>query len=325
LFDTIRLGAEDVTLDIGRLRKSGFVKMSSEKVDAEGVITESVLFRLLRADESPSFLQYYPTSGNVALETSLPKVWFGGQNVSMLSPEDISPALDELSNRVADLVGDVPHCGLWGIRGRCDPVFCWDTFWSGRRHTVDYLHAFRNVELPRHYCQAVDREATLYWRNGSRVIRLYDKEAETKLDIARGLLRFETQLKHSKKELGDVAGITSTKARDVLTWNTARSILQKYLDGLGGDLVVTDDERLFQFLREKVGNTKAIRLIGFVFASRLYSRDELERQGHSRKTLWRYSSEIKKSGASVGESKSGLLPPLVLPGDEYTGAAGVLA
>jgi hypothetical protein len=124
LFDTIRLGTEDVTLDIGRLRKSGFVKMSSEKVDAEGVITESVLFRLLRADESPSFLQYFPTSGNVALETSLPKVWFGGQNVSMLSPEDVSPALDELSNRVADLVGDVPHCGLWDIRGRVDPVFC---------------------------------------------------------------------------------------------------------------------------------------------------------------------------------------------------------
>lgn len=323
MFDTVRLGIEGIELDTDKLKKRGWSWVTFGQTDAEGVATEKTIFSPPEVDY-PHYLRYLPLSGTLKLETSLPKVCFGGENFRLLAPGDVCRALDDLSNRVSDLTGaDIPHCGDWDIRGRCDAVFSWDTTWGGKIHVADYLHAFKSVELPRHYSQAVDREATLYWRNRQRVIRLYDKEKESGVKAARGLLRFEVQLNHAKKELSDVARVPSIKARDALTWQAARSVLQNYLDGLGADLVVTDDEQLFQLLRERCKNTKAIRLIGFVFVSRMYSRDELLEQGYKRNWLWRNAREINRAGASVGASKSGLLPPLTLP-REYNGAVGRL-
>jgi hypothetical protein len=319
MFDTVRLSTE-TTIHPDRLKSRGWSWFTSGHRDAEGMEVEQTCYSPPEIDH-PHYIRYYPASGTLKIETSLPKV-LHGENVTLLSADEVDKTLDELSNRVSDVTGaDIPHVGDWTVRGRVDAVFAWDTRFGGKSHIGDYLHAFKSVELPRHYCQAVDREETLYWRNSSRVIRMYDKEKETGMKEASGLLRFEVQLNHAKKELTDL-GASSIKARDVLHWHTARAVLNRYLDGLGADLVITDEEKLFQHLRENSGNTKAFRLIGCIRASQFYSRDELIGLGYSRKTLWRYSNEIYKAGASMGTSKCGLLPPLTLPGeDDYNGKA----
>lgn len=319
MFDTIRLGAIEVEIDPGRLLSKGWTEQRSKRVDAEGVASESVCYRLVRAGTSPQFVQYSPASGTLKLETSLPKV-IHGENVSLLRSEEVGPTLDELSNRVGDMVGcEVPHCGEWNVRGRVDAVFSWN---AGSRVSA-YLHAFKGVQLPRHYNQSVDSERTLYWRNHQRVLRMYDKQKETGLDLARGLLRFEAQLNHAKSEFERLMEVETMKAKQVLNWESARAVLQNYLDRLGADLVIADQEKLFEQLRAKCGNAKAIRLMGLISVMGLYSRDELISMGYSRKTLWRNVREINSAGATATNSDSGVLSPLTLP-KMYTGDVGFL-
>lgn len=319
MFDTVRLSTEDVELDLNRLRVKGWTKLTREKMDCEGMIQSGEIWRPDLKGKHPHYLQYTPSRGELKLETSLPKVLYG-ENVSLLKPDDVTRTLDEISNRVSDFVGGaILPVSEWDVRGRIDAVFSWQ---AGAK-VADYLHAFKAVELPRHYSQAVDRQATLYWRNSQRVLRLYDKHREQPdVSKSRGQLRFEAQLNHAKGEL-EKMGTNSTKAKDILNWQNARAILDGYLTGLGADLVVTSEEKLFSLLVERCGATKAVRLMGFISASKMFGRDELIERGFKRNYCWRSAKEIAKAGASVGTSKSGLLPPLTLPAD-YDGAPGRL-
>ena len=317
MFDTVRLGVAGLSTDIGQLKKRGWEQITRTR-NVQGKDFETVQLVLWRQGESPHRLSYSPEPwGELKVETSLPKILYD-DNVELLRDGDIPAVLDELSNRVADSFGDIPHVSGWNIRGRFDAVFGWDTIWGGENHIPDYLHAFKSLELPRHYSQSVDRESTLYWRNKSRVIRMYDKEAESKLEKACGILRFEVQSNRAKSELKR-AGMESIKVEDVLTWDNAKVILESYLSKLGTDLVVTDEEKAFRLMIKNLGYPKARRLLGTIHAHRIFSRDELENMGASRKTLWREVREINNIGLSVATSESGLLPPLTLP-EKYDGS-----
>ena len=319
MFDTVRLGCDGQDLAVSRLMKSGFVKSTSERIDCEGVTKSRVQFRRFGDGESPSYLAWSPDSGNLVLEQSLPKVLWE-HNYRLLSPGDMPKVFETLSEDISKLIGGgVPGVEDWYIRGRADAVFSWDTIWSGTGHQAEYLHAFKSVELPRHFTQAIDREATLYWRNSARLIRLYDKEKETKVKAARGLLRFEVQLRHTKAEVSRLVGLDTIKASDVLTWPVSRALLANYLDGLGADLVISSEENLARTLIDRCGKARGRRLLGFVYLSRLYSREELLTMGFERTMLWRDLREITKAGCSLGSSESGLLPALELPGEDYSG------
>ncbi|HID43003.1 MAG TPA: hypothetical protein EYP30_04380 [Archaeoglobaceae archaeon] len=317
MFDTVRLNTVGLYKDISQLKKRGWEQITRTR-SIQGKEFKKVQL-VLKRSESPHYLFYSPDPwGELKVETSLPKILYG-DNVELLKDEDIPSTLDELSNRVVDLFGDIPHMGGWRVHGRIDAVFGWNAIWDNENHIVDYLHAFKSLELPRHYSQSVDRESTLYWRNKSRVIRMYDKEAEAKVDKACGILRFEVQSNRASSELKDVAKVESTKAKDVLTWNNAKSILERYLDRLGTDLVVTDEEKAFRLMIKHFGYTKARRLLGVIHAHRIFSRDELENMGASRITLWRDVREVNSIGLSVATNESGLLPPLTLP-EKYDGS-----
>ncbi len=314
MFDSVRLVASEIELDPGKLWLRGWHERMDRSNREHGDMRS---WALKQKGEQPSYLQYSPAKGELKVETSLPKVLFG-QNIDLLSPSDIMPALDELSNRISDLVGgDVSHAGTWDVRGRVDSVYSWN---AGDR-LPDYLHAFKSVELPRHYLQTFGRDQTLAWRNQSRTVRLYDKFEESGSDRARGLLRFEVQANRAQGELRKIARAESMRAKSVLSWGVARAILDHYLGQLGGDLVVTSDEKLFNLLVAKSGRKKAFRLLGFIAASKLYGRGELIARGFSRKTLWRIAREVNDAGASVGTVESGLLPPLALP-KRFDGSAG---
>jgi hypothetical protein len=320
VFDTVRLGVAGLDTDIGMLKRRGWEQITRTR-NVQGEDCDTVQLVSLRRDESPHYLSYSPEShntwGELKVETSLPKMLYD-DNVELLRDEDMPAVLDELSNRVSDAFGDIPHVGEWNVRGRFDAVFGWDAKGDGCNHVPDYLHAFKSLELPRHYSQSVDRESTLYWRNKSRVIRMYDKEAESKLDKACGTLRFEVQSNRAKSELKR-SGVESLKVQDVLTWDNAKAILESYLGKLGADLVVTDEEKAFRTMVGELGYPKARRLLGTIHAHRIFSRDELENMGASRKTLWREVREINNIGLSVATSESGLLPPLTLP-EKYDGS-----
>jgi len=317
MFDTVRLATSGLDADTSRLKQHGWEQITRTR-SVLGKEIESVQFVLRQRDVSPHYFSYSPDPwGELKIETSLPKILYG-DNIDLLSNKDIPIVLDELSNRVADSFGDIPHISEWHVHGRIDAVFGWNAIWDNENHVIDYLHVFKSLELPHHYSQSVDRESTLYWRNKSRVIRMYDKEAEIKLDKARGILRFEVQSNRAKSELKNTSGVESMKAKDILTWDNAKVILERYLGRLGTDLVVTDEEKAFRLMIKHFGYSRARRLLGVIHAHRIFSRDELENMGASRKTLWREVREINSIGLSVATNESGLLPPLTLP-EEYNG------
>lgn len=314
MFDTVRLQTDNVGLSAERLKRAGWMQRITREMDkTTGEMKESSHWRLQR-DASPHFLQYSPDDDTLIVETSLPKVIYG-DNIQMLKPADVPRALGELTNRVADAVqdADIPDCALWRLRGRADAVFSWDV--GGR--VRDYLHAYKSLGLPRHHSQAVDVDATLYWKNGERTIRMYDKHCETKDDAARGLLRFEIQPRRARAELGTLADAPAVHA---LTWKNAHRVLSKHLEALGGSLIVTDEERLFKRLRDAYGPTKALRLMGHVLMATHYGRDELMAMGVNRSTIWRAATQVKKAGANATTAKTGLLPSLQLPAvGDYAG------
>jgi hypothetical protein len=317
VFDTVRLGVAGLDADIGMLKRLGWEQITRTR-NVGGKDVDTVQLVSLRRDESPHYLSYSPEPlGELKVETSLPKMFYE-DNVSLLRDEDMPAVFDELSNRVSEAFGDIPHVGEWNIRGRFDAVFGWNAIQQGKNFVPDYLHAFKSLELPRHYSQSVDRESTLYWRNKSRVIRMYDKEAESKLDKACGILRFEVQSNRAKAELKR-SGVESLKAQDVLTWDNAKVILKSYLSKLGADLVVTDEEKAFRTMIGELGYPKARRLLGAIHAHRIFSHDELISMGTARNTLWRDVREVNDIGLSVATSESGFLPPLTLP-KKYDGS-----
>ena len=320
MFDTVRAQVR-CELDPGRLLRGGFHRHVDQSKDAEGREIEVIAYDLHLPGQSPHYLAYLPPkqsdaddpAGCLKVETSLPKV-LRGENVTLLSPGDVQPCFDFVSNRISDKVGDVGNFGDFDVRGRVDAVYSWVT-----SHTDDFLHAFKQMNLGRHVSQSIDREATVYWRNRQRVIRAYDKFKESGLDIAKNQLRFEVQLNHAKGELERVAGVTSTKLCDLVNWETAKSVLQFYLSALGADLMIADDEKLVKHVLKNCSVIRAQRLLGALLMQRAYSRDELIRRGVSRRTFYRSRAEIREIGISEGSARTGILPALRLP-DVYTGA-----
>jgi hypothetical protein len=319
MFDTVRAQVR-CELDPGRLLGAGFHRHVDQKLDGEGRQIEVVAYDLHLPGGSPHYLAYLPPkqadpkdpAGCLKAEMSLPKV-LRGENVTMVGPGEVERCFDLVSNRISEKVGDVGDFGDFDVRGRVDAVFGFQTC-----HVDDYLHALKQMHLGRHVSQSVDRDATVYWRNRQRVIRAYDKFKESGLESAKDQLRFEVQLNHAKGELARVAGVTSTKMRDVVNWETAKSILGWYLCALGGDLMIADDEKLVKHLLKSCGGVRARRLLGALMMQRIYSRDELVRRGISRKTFYRDRAEIRGIGLSEGSTRTGILPALRLP-DRYTG------
>ncbi len=317
MIDTIRMDCE-LTPDVSKLMRSGFSRGTVEKVDASGEVHDRTVYTWSKKGGHPHFVQYLPEVGVVKAEMSLPKVLYG-ENVSMIGPGESEKVLDVVSNRISDLVGDMPAVREWNVRGRLDCVFSWD---AGKQ-VYDYLQAFKSVGLPRHTTEMVDKEATLYWWNSTRRLRMYDKFKESQEQKAKGLLRFEVQLNHAKQELGAL-GIHSTRLGDIVNWGTAKKVLEEYLGRLGGDLVICDDMKLAKSLVQKVGPAKARRLMGAIVLYRMFSNSDLEALGFERHMAARDRREVARVGLSVGKADRGVLPPLQLPA-VYDGMPGRLS
>ncbi len=317
MVDTARIQVPEVDIDISRLQQRGWRKNISSLTDTEGRFRESISLTKTNPGNVPHFMAYYASSGLVVAEANLPRI-VHGDNVSMLSPEDLTLALDELSDRMANQIrGALPHIQEWEIAGRLDWIYQWQV-----GHLVgDYLSALSRVYIPRHRTECINGATTVYWKNGVRWLRAYDKAAESKRDMAKGLLRFEVEMKRPKSEIKKLASTSSSKVKDVLNWKTAKPVLEHYLGELKADLFITDEERVISILLDKCDRKQATRLVGFLSLTRLFSRQELLNKGFKRNWLWRNGRDVMNVGLSAGAANSGLLPPLLLPKD-YDGSPG---
>jgi hypothetical protein len=336
LFDTVRFAIDLPNTPPGLMR-GGWDRVTSESFDASGYRLERTKFVRAKEGDLPAFIQYVPGEG-LKFEASLPRL-VHGSNVQLLAPADVAPALDALADRVTELVGvALPDPEDWSIAGRADAVYSWDT--TGAATIADYMQAFKPREIPRHYSQAVDRDSTLYWRNKSRVSRLYDKGEESGLPEARGLLRFEVQSRRFKAELRALGlhgekDLSPVRAGKVLNWSTARAVLARQLLALGADLVVTNEAaliaRLLEAVRPSTGKQlrpgTVARMLGVIHLLKEFGFDGLEDRGFARRTLFRWRSELAEFAVPIGAVRDGLvLPSLLLPGaGEYSGASQKLA
>lgn len=232
MIDTVRCGLSDVELEAGRLLAKGWTKV--DYVEGVGETRrERTQYVLQRKRASPHYLAYSPTNGRLKCELSFPKLLYQN-NVEMVKPQDVERGLDRLSEQVSHFCGREVDMAEAEIQGRADFVYSFDARWAGRSHVQEYLDAFSALEMPHHYSQNVARDATLYWRNGQRVIRMYDKEKESGLKAAAGQLRFEVQENHTKAAMDRLFGENSVQVKDVINWETARGVLSWYLDQMGG-------------------------------------------------------------------------------------------
>jgi len=324
VFDTIRVGFNEVDLDPEKLMRKGWVRAEYEQRDAEGVPKLTDGYSLRREKLSPHFLSWSPGNGRLKLETSFPKMLYGN-NVMLIQPGDVERGLHRLSEIVSDVTGQAVDAWESGeVQGRVDFVFAYDTSWDGRGHVGDYLDAFKSLELPRHYTQNVAKDATLYWRNGARVIRMYDKFRESREAQAKNILRFEVQENHTKAVMERLGHLGSMRVSEVARWDVAKRVLGGYLEGMGADLVVSNERELARRLVKEVGPARARRLMGYIVYLRLYGRQGMEGLGFERTMPWRDKREIERVGmaAAVNDRDGGacLLPPLGLP-EIYTGEA----
>jgi hypothetical protein len=305
------------------LKRLGWTHAQYEKTGAEDVekVTES--WGLHRKDQHPHYMMWYPGMGRLKAETSLPNMLYN-ENVSLLQVADVERGIDRLSEELSLCTGSVLDAHTADIQGRVDFVFSYDTSWGGQGHVAEYLQAFKLLELPRHYSQNVARAATLYWRNQMRVIRLYDKEKESKRVEAKDNLRFEVQLNHAKAELAALVPGCGLKLQDVARWDVAKAVLGTYLDAMGADLVVSNERDLAQTLVDRVGPARARRLMGYVVFLRLYGREGMLQMGFDRTMPFRDKRELEAVGlagtVNDRDGSSGVLPGLRLP-ENYSGQA----
>jgi len=319
VLDTVRISTTVRKSGPGLLKK-GFTKsVHTRRRVGDAKPCESVYYSKIVKDGSPHFIKYLPGVEEIVVETSLPKV-LHGENISLLSDTDRDRLFDTLSNRLADHVGDISRVDKWKIRGRADFCFAWDVRQGAVNHVSDYLGAFRSVSVSRMHSESIEKEATQYWFNAQRRLRLYDKYRETRDPKALGLLRFEVQYNHAKREL-ERYGV-SDEFGAIFSWQVARSILQDWLDAIGGSMTMGDEERIARALLKVMKPSAARRVMGSLVYRRLFTSAQLEELHFPKAMISRDTAALTGEGLSRGVAEKALLPPLTLPPvGEYAGAA----
>lgn len=161
----------------------------------------------------------------------------------------------------------------------------------------NYLIALRGVSVPTYKTWNINNE-TIYWRNGSRDIKFYDKHVEcieerkTAIEIeqSKGVLRFEAQLK-AKDIQPDIDGGAVTLG-NLLLEQVTNTLLNKYLSKIDmNNLLITTEEEMRLTLTDKYGVKKAHDIVSFIKA-----KQNGYDQFVSRSTEHRYLTELKRVG-----------------------------
>jgi len=312
MVDTVRLSTSGLILDPDHLARVGLQHQRFSGRSDNGHWVDRERWVTVNRQDAAPYLRYVPYTGALTIEASLPKVLWG-QNVRLLGADEVRQSLDRLTDIVSDTVGvQVPACTSWDVQ-RVDYCFNWQVGEASRL----YLPALAGCTLP--YLRTIVDSGTVYFANRRRVVRFYDKFRESHRDDAKGILRFEVELRRPEDQLRDL--VCRTTADEVLCWSVARPMLGGYLDRLGSHLVVDRKTVNFEKLLATYGYPKAERLMGYMHVRGICGSAVGDVVG-SRTTVYRRERELREAGIDA-DMAEGRLPPLTLP-DEFDGEAGVI-
>ncbi|RIU93426.1 phage/plasmid replication domain-containing protein [Oceanobacillus picturae] len=176
----------------------------------------------------------------------------------------------------------------------------------------NYLRALKEVSVPTYKTWNINNE-TVYWRNGSRDIKFYDKHVEciearkTAMEIeqSEGVLRFEVQLKTSDIQSGVKDGAVTLGT--LMSEEVTNNLLNKYLSKIDmNNLLITTEEEMRTTLAERYDSKRAHDIVSFIKAKQSGYGEVI-----SRSTEHRYMTDLRRVGlAPVIAEKQ--LPPLAI-------------
>jgi replication protein CRI len=259
----------------------------------------------------PVALNYYPRSGYLQVQASLPMMVYG-ENFSLLDRDGERYALELVDYAIdSTLRRSLPPFGTWPP-ARLDAV---RHFHLGARDRVSAaLRLLRDVEVPRWGAPKVPGPGSVSWgHRGAQQVVAYDKwrevteaaDRERRRESAQSaptapppwddVLRVESRMWRPKIIRGAM-GAPGASLNDAMASGIAERPMLRVLPMiekvLEGD--VTGNEAV-RTLLSKYGFARAVRLVGFAQMVKAVGIDAAEAE-MSRTSLWRYMGELRDAG-----------------------------
>jgi len=265
----------------------------------------------------------YGDGGILIVEASLPKLLHGNNLKAISDPEE---ALQRLGVFVGEYVeGDIPTLAEMDYL-RVD--YC-HNFQVGTA-LPDYVHTLGKVRFLKHRRTTDGYGGVEWWSDNGRRIRAYDKHKEIlerdkkNIPEARGMLRFEIQLRKKSGFLQRRQKIKDLKLRDVLKPEVAYCCLVEILEKMCLGLGFETQDAARKVLDERFSYGKATRLLGILRRLETETMDDL-RKAISRSTFFSDKRDLKALALWPPSAGSVSLPPLAMPPIENVLSAELLS
>lgn len=300
MFDTVTFVRDAGHVDPHGLLARGWTRQTTTKPD--GTFSDKFYLNEQTEEVSPRLTWY--ESGYLTAEVSLPKL-LNGQNVELIHQVDLPEAFEKVGDFVGSKADVDVDMSSWAL-SRCDFCYCWK---------VDdllphYLQALSRLHLSRHNRQSVDGSSLTFHSKANKLL-LYDKHKESKLDIAKGVLRAEVAIRDThylaKKWLK-----TERTAGAMLTDDGSKQVLEYFLDRLGlADAPILPELAYRDALVHQFGVKMAGDLLLFSWLYEQYSSG-LVGWLYPRRTYYHYRKQLKDAGLLTFCKADTSLPALVI-------------
>lgn len=310
MIDTVRMYG-DYHIDYNKIDSLPWTHTYTyEHLDDTGMLGE---VREYKKKGSLLYIKYNVDTRRLGVEVSIPKYLFGN-NVRMIKDSDIPIFFRKLNNQLWNEFYLSPrHDSVYWTVTRMD--VCWNFQVGGA--VREYIDVLGQIHIPKYTTRVYGDRETVEWMNKSIRMSFYDKERELlarkdtseAIESARGMLRFECNIRNSKqlKQYSE-----NRWAGELFREQVAKQILATYLQRIGVDKAFQTSNKFEQAkqLIDAYGIVKAEQLMGFILLNDLYGQ-EFVRKNYTSSTLTRRMDDLKKVGITPFFSDKEL-PPLDL-------------
>jgi replication protein CRI len=250
----------------------------------------------------------------IYLEGSLPKLEYG-TNVRMLYPSQVEPLLRRIWKALLDQYGDFPPPQTWQVQ-RLD--MCYNYKFPTQERATDIMIFLQIMEYPKKDKHIYKKESVSFTAR-IQTIKFYlkhkefDKKdykllsvnnptlAEEMLELSKGILRFEVELKRA--ELKQLLNKSSISYEDILDISFYYKTLNKYLETLlkNKNKMSMDYFTILDLLKKEYGEVKGQRLFYF-YVSYYHPEQEVKmlmKQKVNATTISKTLKEISYAGVGL--------------------------
>ena len=253
----------------------------------------------------------YGDGGILTVEGSLPKFLHGNNLMAVI---DTGEALRRLRDFVSTYVdGDIPDLGQMDYL-RVD--YC-HNFQVGSALS-DYVHTLSKVSFLKHRRTTDEHGGVEWWSDNGRRVRVYDKHKEIleqdkkAVAQARGILRFEIQLRKKSGFLQRRQHKKKLKLEDVLRPEIAYGCLVETLDKMSLALDFQAQDGARKILDERFSFRKSTRLLGILRRLEAGSMEDFK-QVTSRSSYYSDKKDLRALGLWPPSAGPVMLPALEVP------------